>query len=551
MRHLLPALLLLSACATELPTAPPEEAFVAGEYVIGLSDDATGADLTSVAAELGLEVLARGGSDRLAVLRDAGERHPDEVLDALERSTVAAFAERQVFYEASFQPDDWRSFLWGQHNDGSRGGTAGADVGAFEAWEIATGRGVVVAVIDTGVDVRHPDLEHNLWTNEGEVPGNGVDDDGNGFVDDVHGFDFVDWDGDPDDRVGHGTHVAGTIAASADDGYGVPGLAFDSRLMCLKLLDINGGGGSWAAAEAINYAVNNGASVINASWGSYGYSTALRNAIASARARGVVFVAAAGNEAQNADINPMFPAAYELDNIISVAASDRNDRIAGFSNYGAGSVDLAAPGVEIVSTWIGQDGWAWQDGTSMASPHVAAAAALVREAAPDLSPRDLAALLMETSEPLAQGAGDVASGGRLDVHRALVQITGGVSQEPSEPSEPSEPTEPEQPAPGAWTFVPFPVESAHPYANDYAGQVGIDAPSGASELKLHFGRIDVEAAYDFVVLRDDEGVKLAEWTGDLGAVESAAVPAGALSLHLFTDGSVTGWGLKLDGFSWR
>ena len=553
MRRALPLFLLLSACYSADALDLVSNSVVAGEYVVGLADHATPVDLQDAADALGLVLVDARGSDRLAVLRDDEGRDASEVLDDLASIDALAFAEAQVQYELLFRPSDFGTYLWGLDNDGSNGGTAGADVGAFEAWDIATGAGVVVAVIDTGIDATHDDLRDNLWVNEGEVPANGVDDDGNGYVDDVHGYDFVFRDGDPDDRVGHGTHVAGTIAAVADDGYGVPGLAFGSRVMALKLLDVNAGGGAYTAAEAINYAVNEGAQVINASWGSYGYSTALRNAIQYARSRGVVFVAASGNEGNNNDSSPMYPASYELDNVISVAASDRRDRLASFSNYGQ-RVHLAAPGVDIVSTWIGSDGWTWQDGTSMASPYVAAAAALVREAAPSLSPAGARDLFMASGARLTYREGDVASGARLDVAAALLHLVGPPAdqEDPADPVDPADPADPvEPPTPAGWTYVPFPIESPHPYANDWTGQIAIGAPEGATEIKLHFARIDVESGYDFVVVRSPDGTKLAEWTGDIGAVESEALPGQEVRLFLFTDSSVTEWGLQLEGYSWR
>ena len=181
----------------------------------------------------------------------------------------------------------------------------------------------------------------------------------------------------PDDRDDHGTHISGSIAAAADDGYGVPGIAFGARVMSVKFLEGNRGGSSSAAAEAINYAVDNGAQIINSSWGGPGSSTAIRNAIAYARSRGVLFVTAAGNEGQNNDTRASYPANYDLDNILSVAASDRRDQLASFSNYGATRVDLAAPGVDIVSTIPGET-WGYMDGTSMASPYVAGAAEIGR-----------------------------------------------------------------------------------------------------------------------------------------------------------------------------
>ena len=538
-------LLLLSGCYLAEDVEPLRTAEVEGEYVVGISDAASEADILALAEREGLELAELRNGDRLAVLVDASARAREDVVALLDADEATAYAEPQFIYHPSRQVNDFGDYMWGLNNTGIAGGTQGADTDAFAAWDLATGAGVVVAVIDTGVDVTHPDLVPNLWTNPGEIPNNGVDDDGNGYVDDVNGYDFVHRDADPDDNEAHGTHVAGSVAARGDDGYGVPGLAFEAKIMSLKFMDRGWGGTASAAAEAINYAVNNGADIINASWGGAGQSYAIRNAINYARSRGVLFVTAAGNEGRNNDSYASYPANYGIDNIISVAASDRRDGLAGFSNYGANKVDLAAPGVDIVSTLPG-DTWGYMDGTSMASPYVAGAAALVKSVAPaNMSVQELRLTLLSSVDPLVSGSSRVATGGRLNARAALdlVVVSGDPGQE--------EPPEEEPPPLNEWRFVPFPVESPHPYSDNFSGQVQVVAPEGATEMKLHFERIDVEQNYDFVVVRDEDGDKLAEWTGDLGAVVSPVFQEPSVRLFLFTDGSVTEWGLKLEGFSWR
>jgi subtilisin family serine protease len=208
----------------------------------------------------------------------------------------------------------------------------------------------MVGVIDTGIDYNHPDLAANVWTNPLEIPGNGIDDDGNGYVDDVHGYDFVNRDGDPMDDHGHGTHVAGTIAAVANNGIGVAGVSWHAKVMALKFLDAGGSGWVSDAVEALNYATDMGAKITNNSWGGGEYSTALRDAIAAANSAGAVFVAAAGNSANNNDATPFYPAGYEGPNVIAVAATDASDTLAVFSNFGRNTVQLGAPGVGIYST---------------------------------------------------------------------------------------------------------------------------------------------------------------------------------------------------------
>jgi subtilisin family serine protease len=241
--------------------------------------------------------------------------------------------------------------LWGLNNTGQTGGTFGADIDAIKAWDITTGStNVIIAVIDTGVAYNHPDLAENIWMNTNEVAGNGIDDDGNGYEDDIYGWDFIDNDGYPEDYEGHGTHVAGTIAAVGNNGIGMAGVMWSAKIMPIRFLGISGWGDTAKAAEAIRYAADNGARIINASWGGGGYSQTLYEAIDYARSKDVLFIAAAGNEGKNSDSYPFYPASYDLTNIISVAATDDDDNLAYFSNYGANSVDLAAPGVNIYSS---------------------------------------------------------------------------------------------------------------------------------------------------------------------------------------------------------
>src|SRR5690606_1467341 len=222
----------------------------------------------------------------------------------------------------------------------------------------------------------HPDLAANMWTNTGEVPGNGIDDDGNGVADDVHGANFVPTvaTGDPMDDNGHGTHVAGTIGAVTNNHLGVAGVNWETRIMALKFLSASGSGTTAGAIRAIEYAIANGANIMNNSWGGGGFSRALEDAIREAHDAGILFVAAAGNSSQNNDTNPFYPASYDVPNVMSVMATDQDDDKAGCSHFGLASVGLGAPGVGILSTTPGGSFDSF-NGTSMASPHVAGAAA--------------------------------------------------------------------------------------------------------------------------------------------------------------------------------
>lgn len=308
--------------------------------------------------------------------------------------------------------------LWGLDNTGQSSGTPGADIAAPEAWNTSTGTGrTIVAVIDTGIDYNHPDLKANIWRNSREIPGNGIDDDGNGYKDDIVGYDFANNDAYPMDDNGHGTHVAGTIGAVGNNGIGISGVNWNTQLMALKFLDGNGSGYLSSAVKAINYAVQNGAKVINLSFGGGGYDAAMALAISNAKAKGVIVVAAAGNSSSNNDYKAVYPASYSGNNLIAVAATDRNDKLASFSNYGVSSVDIAAPGKSIYSTLPGGK-YGYYSGTSMAAPHVAGAAALIWDAHPTWSYQQVIESILRTADASASLAGRVATG-RLNVADAI------------------------------------------------------------------------------------------------------------------------------------
>ena len=302
-------------------------------------------------------------------------------------------------------------------------GTPDADADVDAAWSVTTGDpGVVVAVIDTGVDQSHPDLAANTWVNPGEdcdgCRTDHVDNDGNGYVDDWRGWDFINGDNNPADDQGHGTHVAGTIGAVGNNGVGVVGVNWNVRLMGLKFLGSDGSGTTADAVSAILYAAANGADVLNNSWAGGDFSQSLLEAIQFADARDSLFVAAAGNDGTDNDSAPTYPASYDVPNVLAVAASDSNDRHAFFSNFGKQSVDVSAPGVNIYSTWPGGS-YQYASGTSMAAPHAAGIAALVEAAQPGASDVGVKTLLLRTADPIAALASMTASGGRLNAASAV------------------------------------------------------------------------------------------------------------------------------------
>lgn len=298
--------------------------------------------------------------------------------------------------------------LWGLHHVAGSDGAASANIDAPEGWDInSQANSLVIAVIDTGIDYTHPDLAANIWTNPNPSSAK-----------DIHGYDFYNEDGDPMDDHYHGTHVSGTIAASGNNGVGVTGVAWSARLMALKFLSSTGVGATSDAIQCIHYATVNGAKITSNSWGGGAYSSALQAEIVAAGQAGVLFVAAAGNNGQDADIEPMYPAAYNLDNIISVAASDEDDQLASFSNYGVATVDIAAPGVGILSTIPGNQ-YGFLSGTSMATPYVSGACSLLLAQQPNLSPLQVKLQIMGSADNLPNLQGKIASQGRLNLHRTL------------------------------------------------------------------------------------------------------------------------------------
>ncbi len=328
---------------------------------------------------------------------------------------------------------------WGLKNSGQeiRGtrGAAGADIEAPAAWDITQGsHDVIVAVIDTGVEIFHPDIASNRWYNTKELNGagnlndwrpNGVDDDGNGYVDDVVGWDFFYHVNNPRDlKSGHGTHVAGIAAAAGNNGQGVAGVAWRSRIMPLAVQDYASGGLPIAAiVEALAYAQKMGARVVNMSLGAYGASQALQDAVN--QTTNPIICAAAGNDGTNNDTKPHYPSNYTNANLIAVAATDQADKLASFSNFGASSVDVAAPGVNIVSTYINGSGYAYLSGTSMASPMVAGIAALVFTQRAGLSAAQVVSLIKSSVEPIGSLASKVSTGGRVSALKALNAQPGG------------------------------------------------------------------------------------------------------------------------------
>ncbi|MEY4182801.1 MAG: hypothetical protein RLZZ217_1427 [Planctomycetota bacterium] len=352
----------------------------------------------------------------------------DRALAALNQLKCVRYAEPDWVCKATSVPND-PSFgnLWGMRNTGqtvnSDPGVAGADSRAHLAWDSFTGSSTfVVAIIDDGTNRTHPDLAANMWTNPGEIAGDGIDNEGNGYVDDTWGYDFYQRDSDPT-GTGHGTHTAGTVGAVGNNGVGVAGVMWSCKLMALRFLGPNGGVTS-DAILSVQYANGKRVRVSNNSWGGGGFSQALYDAINAGKAANHLFVAASGNSGINSDTSPAYPGAYNLDNIINVAATDNNDGRASFSNYGSTTVDIGAPGVNILSTY-GTNGYSYLNGTSMACPHVAGAVALVTAANPTLTYAQVRSRILSTARPVASLSGRCVTGGVVDIAAAIAGGGGG------------------------------------------------------------------------------------------------------------------------------
>jgi len=400
----------------------------ADHVVVRLRPGVKEEDLQQLAGKQGARIRKKALAQGTYLVELAGA-DLDAVTHAVEAFTkeahAVAYAEPDYLVHAIATPNDPRlGELWGLHNTGQTGGIVDADVDASEAWDLSTGNlNVRVGVIDTGVDYTHEDLVANIWTNPGEIPGNGRDDDGNGLVDDVRGWDFAGNDNDPMDDHYHGTHVAGTIGAVGNNGKGIAGVCWNVSIVPLKFLDAGGRGATSDAVDAITYATTIGVHLTSNSWGGGGASQSLRDAIAGADQAGILFVAAAGNSSVDTDLSANFPSSYDLPNIIAVAATDHADTLAGFSNYGAVSVDLGAPGVAVLSC-VPANQYRRLSGTSMATPHVSGVCALMKSRVPALTHAQVKSFLLSSVDPVPALSGTSATGGRLNAFKALVISSG-------------------------------------------------------------------------------------------------------------------------------
>jgi subtilisin family serine protease len=408
---------------------------VADHFMVRLRPGAARTDLASLAAAHGLTIRRALRTPRLylVALPESEVETLDARIAALNAATgLVAYAELDSIFTLDQTIPDDTSFgqLWGLHNTGQNGGTPDADIDAPEAWDTFTGsRALVVGIVDGGTDYTHVDLASNIWTNPGEIPGNMIDDDGNGYVDDVHGYDFYYEDGDPMDDLAnsHGTHTAGTVGALGDNGIGVAGVCWNVSLMPLKITSSAGSGPLSVAIDALHYAAmmrNSGVNlrVLNNSWGDNDLSLGLSNAVVACTGADILVVASAGNDYRDIDVGaPKYPASFPMSNVVGIANTTSTDAKSRSSNSGAVSVDLGAPGSSIYSTKR-NNSYGALSGTSMSAPHVSGAAALLWALKPAADYAEIKAALLEGTDPVASMAGITVTGGRLNVHRAMHRL---------------------------------------------------------------------------------------------------------------------------------
>jgi len=439
-----------------------------------------------------------------------------------------------IFRISKIPNDPQMSLLWNLHNIGQldpRGnkGYEGVDVGMEKAWDMTTGnRQIIVGIIDTGVDFKQPDLHENAWVNETEQNGKpGIDDDGNGYVDDLNGYDFLNDKAEIVDDHGHGTHVAGVIGARGNDGFGIAGINWNVRIMSLKFLGANGGGDLAAAVKAIRYATKMGAHITNNSWGSGDNSLILKNAIQEASDAGSLFVAAAGNSGENSDVYPQYPAGFNLPNLIAVAAINNRGQLSNFSNFGAKSVHVGAPGENIFSTLpSGFDSWS---GTSMAAPHVAGVAALVWGNEPRLKMQLVKERILSTAKPLAGLRGRTVSGGIVSAYSALTNTHPG--QDPYDPAQ--------------WESMSWSLSSLHQYQPKTRFEYEFKVP-GAKLVTVHFSKFQIEESYDRVFFFDQKNNFLGKWSGAHHDEYAPFAEGETLRIQFLTDQYIQDYGFDID-----
>lgn len=530
---------------------------IPGEVIVKLRGENL---LRNKSITAGFKKITEEGVYKLKLNHQKSSGSFEQLLDELNGRSDVEYAEPNYIYTigkpfvALYPPhkdyglnnqtnDPQLNALWGLNNTGSNEpgsstrGVAGADAAVFPAWNLTRGsRQIKIAVIDTGIDYRHEDLKDNMWVNTAEAFGlDGVDDDQNGYVDDVHGYDFANDDGDPMDGNGHGTHCAGTIGATHDNGRGVAGVMGEVSFVGLKFLSDQGSGSTENAIRAIDYAISAGVDIMSNSWGGGGASQALKEVIEKANRAGIIFTAAAGNSGTDNDTRPQYPANYDVENVISVAAHTAQNRLANFSCYGKNTVHVAAPGHNILSTYKNGQ-YEVLSGTSMATPHVSGALGLLLSYEGQMTPAEARERLMATSEPGKAYRSRTIAGGRLSTIN-LLNDERPIRQEPD---------------PSAWKTkrLANPFESDHPYDVNVVAKRTFQVPN-ARYIRLVVKKYDLEERYDYLLIEDqnDEEVERISLSGN--DYVSEYVDGDTINVTFRSDRSITKWGFLIEEIQYQ
>jgi subtilisin family serine protease len=412
------------------PGTPHTAPHAPGEILVKFKEGRSRGHIESRRGFRGFKVAKRMKGIPIDRIKIPDGLNVEEAISLYRARPDVEYAEPNYIRRAFKTPNDtYFSELWGLNNTGQTGGTQDADIDAPEAWDMqADCTSVVIAVLDTGADLDHVDLKDNIWKNLGEdwidgIPGNDKEDnDRNGMIDDYYGWDFVNRDNDPSDDNApdyHGTHVTGIIGARGNNGAGITGVCWEASIMQLKILDSKGDGTVAEELAGVQYAIANGADIINLSFGGANWSRIEYDALKHAGYAGVLVIASAGNESTDNDKLPVYPSSHNLDNIISVTATDDNDELLSWANYGLNSVDVAAPGFAIYSTQAG-NGYQYASGSSMATPYVAGLAALIWAHDTSLTFYEVKDSILFRVDPKSSLEGEILTGGRINAYNSIM-----------------------------------------------------------------------------------------------------------------------------------